>query len=110
MDTITQMFTFLSLSYIVSLIIASYITITTITVVLNKELSTMIKRIITLVVGLILAGCYHEMKLITMDSLIPSFLLAIVGYDYFIKQLLSKLEDHIRSKKESDSNLPPTTI
>ena len=98
MDTISQVFTFLSLNYIISLIIASYIVIKSIQTTINNKISTVVKRLITFTVGLVLAGAYIEMDIIKIDSLIPSFFVAIVGYDYFIKQLLAKIEDKVNKK------------
>lgn len=92
MDTLGQMFAFLSFSYIVSLIIASYIAISTVQMLFKTKIKTMYKRVITLAVGIVLAASYKILELVTMDSLIPSFFVAIVGYDYFIKELLAKFK------------------
>lgn len=101
MDTIGQMFAFLSLSYILSLIIASYFAITTIQMFVKTKIKTMYKRIITLMVGLVLGGCYKVLDLVTMDSLIPSFFVAIIGYDYFIKELLAKVQSKVSKKSDN---------
>lgn len=92
METIITAFAFISLQYIVSMIFCTYLTIQLINSLRKIGISTSAKRLISLLVGLILGVAYVNFKLAELDNLIPSFFVAIVGYDYFIKNALNKLK------------------
>lgn len=93
MDTIsTRIFEALSLDYMFSVILASYLVIKSIDA-LNGERSipSWVKRMVTCVVGAVLFVIYREFTDVDLQCLITSFFSAVFVYDTAIKVLIEKL-------------------
>lgn len=88
-DKIFEMF---SLEYSVTVIIASYLCIKFIDF-LNKEkvVTKFVKRLVTVVIGVIFFGVFKYFTEISTQTLITSFFFAIFVYDVAIKYLIKKL-------------------
>lgn len=59
---------------------------------LKYKTSTSIKRIIVGVLSIVLCYIYYKYMGTTLDAIIPTYLISVVGYDYIIKFLISKLK------------------
>ena len=58
---------------------------------LKYKTSTSVKRIIVGVLSIVLCYIYYKYVGITLESIIPTYLISVVGYDYIIKFIISKL-------------------
>lgn len=88
----SRLFEVLSLEYMFSVIVASYLTIKLVDV-LNGEriVPSWMKRVITCVVGVILLIVFAKFTDVTIQCLIASFFSAVFVYDTAIGAIIRKL-------------------
>jgi uncharacterized membrane protein HdeD (DUF308 family) len=82
----------IAFSYILTLVLAAYSVIKIIDSFRKVGLPTNWKRVVTAIVGIIVAVIYVYLKYVTVEAVIPSYLAGVIGYDYFLKTALSRIE------------------
>ena len=100
-DRIVDIF---SLEYMFSVIVATYLVIKFADSVNgDKAVPTWLKRLTTLVVGIILFAVFRKYTDVTMECLITSYLAAVFIYDTAIKYLLKKFKiDYFKEDADKD--------
>lgn len=92
MQELTTLLSNIALGYILSVILFTYILIVVINSFRKVGLKTNAKRILSVVSGIALGVVYSYAGINELADLIPSYFIAVVGYDYLIKSILSHIE------------------
>ena len=92
MELIDKVFEFISPDYILSVNIASYVIILIINSFRKVGVRTVVKRLTTVLSGIVLALVYYHFEIITIAVIIPSFFTSVITYDYVIKGIISKFD------------------
>lgn len=90
---ITKLFEMISVGYFASVIILSFLVIKVLDS-LNKEkvVPTWLKRVVTLLVGVVLFFLFRKFTEVSFEVLFTSYLFAVFVYDAAIKLLIEKLK------------------
>ena len=88
---IERLFEIFNISYIVSIMLLSYASIK-IMQKLKVKMTKKWKRFTTFICGVVLGLLYYFIDNVTIQELIPSFLLSVTAYDYYFKAVLKKLK------------------
>ena len=84
---IDRLFDIFNVSYIISIMLLSY-AIIHIFQRMKIRMTKWKKRFATFICGIILGLLYYFIDSVPIQQLIPSFLLSIVAYDYYFKEIL----------------------
>ena len=88
---IDRIFDIFNVSYIVSIMLLSYAVIHMFQK-MKVRMTKWRKRFASFICGVILGILYFYIDSVPIQDLIPSFLLSIVAYDYYFKEILKKLK------------------
>lgn len=89
-----------SIEYIFTVILATYLTIKLIETLYSKmPLPTWVKKVTTIVIGLLSFGVFVWLTDIPMETMLSSYFAALFLYDYAIKWLLEKFNVNYRKKR-----------
>ena len=88
---IERLFEIFNISYIVSIMLLSYASIK-IMQKLEVRMSKKWNGFTIFVFGVVLGLLYYFIDNVTIQELIPSFLLSVTDYDYYFKAVLKKLK------------------
>ena len=88
---IEKLFDIFNVSYIVSIMLLSYAVIHMFQK-MKVRMTKWRKRFASFICGVILGILYFYIDSVPIQDLIPSFLLSIVAYDYYFKEILKKLK------------------
>lgn len=88
---IEKIFDIFNVSYIVSIMLLSYAVIHMFQK-MKVRMTKWRKRFASFICGVILGILYFYIDSVPIQDLIPSFLLSIVAYDYYFKEILKKLK------------------
>lgn len=96
---IDRLFDIINLSYFASINLMSYAVLKGIAKWTKIRLHKKGKRIVSVVIGIVLGLIYYYIENVTLSELIPSFLLALLAYDYYFKAVLDKFKIGYKNDK-----------
>ena len=96
---IDRLFDIINLSYFASINLMSYAVLKGIAKWTKFRLHKKGKRIVSVIIGIVLGLIYYYVDNVTLSELIPSFLLALLAYDYYFKAVLDKFKIGYKNDK-----------
>ena len=94
-EIISQLTSSFDMKLMLSITLLSYILIKGLEK-LKYKTSRLFKRIITAIVAIVLCYIYYKYINITLEQIVPTYLISIVFYDYIIKGITNKLKINYR--------------
>lgn len=92
MELLNDVLEIFDIRYTICVILISYLIIQSFKKIIPIKYKTSLKRLISIIAGVILAFLFKIQYQMEMLELLPSFLLSIIAYDYLIKRLLDKVK------------------
>lgn len=75
----------------VSITVLSYIVLKSLELLLILKTSKVLKKIITLILSAILCVIYYKYVNLTLEQIIPTYLISVAFYDNIIKFIINKM-------------------